>query len=84
MRMLKGIAFVGLLVCALWFVLEPGFEPAAGAIAALLTLGGLFVRSVKANGARTVSQNQSISGGSTGMQAGGDIHIGRKGEGREQ
>ncbi|RPD85148.1 hypothetical protein EGK76_09470 [Luteimonas sp. 100069] len=80
MRALKIAASAGLLVCIVWFVMDPGFEPLTGAIAALLGLGGLFGREAKGRGTNTTKQDQSVSGASTGFQAGRDIHYSRERE----
>lgn len=75
MRLLKGIAWIGLALSIIWLFKAPGFEPALACTGALITLGGLAYKDHKKKFKRSNVQNQTVDGVSTGIQAGGNISI---------
>lgn len=77
---LKALAVLALLGAIAWAVYEPGFEPALAIIGAATTLLSLFI--VERQKKRKSAQTQTVSRSSTGIQAGGDIHIGTIGGNR--
>ena len=77
---LKALSALALLGAIAWAVYEPGFEPALAVVAAVTTLLSLFV--VERHKKRKAAQTQTVSTSSTGIQAGGDIHIGTIGANR--
>lgn len=79
MAYLKILAALGLIAAIAWIFYAPGFEPALAMVGALSTLISLFVVEKRRIRNATASQTQSISKSSTGIQAGGDIHIGALG-----
>lgn len=70
---LAATAFAG---CCWWYWISPGFAPVISAIAALCTLVTAIVN--RSRRVRPFGQRQEVSGGSVGLQAGGDISIGKK------
>ena len=75
MRTLKILAWIVLATSFAWLIYEPGYEPAIMCLVAVSTLIGLFVKERKSAKASTIVQDQKLSGGSTGIQAGGNVHI---------
>ena len=75
MRILKFLAWIILIGSGGWLVYEPGFEPGIGCIVALSSLIALHIKD-RQRGKESVIQNQNVSGGSSGIQAGGNVHIG--------
>jgi hypothetical protein len=71
---LKALAILALLGTIAWSVYMPGFEPFLAVIGAVATLVSLFV--VERHKTRMAALKQTVSRSSTGIQAGGDIHIG--------
>lgn len=69
-KLCLAIAFVASVV---WFILDPGFEPAITGLTTLVGLIGVFVasRSKKAN----EGQHQEIGSGGLGIQTHGDVTI---------
>lgn len=84
MRALKITAWIGLLFSLVWLLYDPGFEPAAATIAGALALGGMFVKERGTNATKTNSQNQKVSDGSTGIQAGGSVQINTRNSSRNE
>lgn len=76
MMISKALAALALLIFIAWMVVDPGFEPAAGSVTALLALIGLFVVDNKKNKAQGSGQHQSVANASVGIQAGGDVNVG--------
>ena len=75
MRVLKAAAWLGLAISIIWLIKAPGFEPALACIGSLITLGGLAFRDKNRKPQKTNVQNQTVSGVSTGIQAGGNVTI---------
>lgn len=75
MRVLKAAAWIGLVLSIVWLFKAPGFEPALACIGSLITLGGLAFRDKKRKPQKTNVQNQTVSGVSAGIQAGGNVSI---------
>lgn len=71
---LKVLAAVSLLGAIAWVLVDPGFEPGLAVVGSASALLGLFVTGRKK--LPTSSQEQVVSGRSTGIQAGGDVTIG--------
>jgi hypothetical protein len=72
-RVLKAAAWIGLVLSIVWLFNAPGFEPVLACIGSLITLGGLAFRDKNRKPQKTNVQNQTVSGGSTGIQAGGNV-----------
>lgn len=77
MFLLKLLAWIVLIASLAWLVYDPDFEPAIACLVALGSLIALFIKERK-NANASASQNQKVSGGSTGIQAGGNVHISSK------
>lgn len=77
MTALKILSAAGLVAAIMWLVYEPSFEPVVAVLGALTALISLFV--VDRRKKELSSQKQSVSGSSTGIQAGGNVHIGSNG-----
>lgn len=75
MRVLKAAAWIGLVLSIVWLFKAPGFEPALACIGSLITLGGLAFKDRNRKPQRPNVQNQTVSGVSTGIQAGGNVSI---------
>lgn len=75
MRLVKGIAWLGLALSILWLFKAPGFEPALACTGALITLGGFAYKDREKRFKKSNVQNQTVDGVSTGIQAGGNISI---------
>ena len=75
MRLVKGIAWLGLALSILWLFKAPGFEPALACTGALITLGGFAYKDREKRFKKSNVQNQTVDGASTGIQAGGNISI---------
>ena len=71
---LKFLSAAGLIAAIIWLVYEPGFESIVATLGALTALISLFV--IDRRKRNPASQKQSISGSSSGIQAGGNVHIG--------
>lgn len=71
-KLLAGFAFIGSIV---WFVSEPNYEPAIAIASSLSALLAALIgeRRVK----QRAAQNQSVAQSGMGIQAGGDVNIGR-------
>lgn len=81
MLYLKALATVALVGSIAWTIADPGFEPALSAAGSLSALASAFV--VEKRTAKRAEQSQSISESSIGVQAGGDVHIGQVGVGKD-
>ena len=68
-RLAAGAAFI---IGCIWVWRDPKIESIAAAASAFVVLVGLFVVPKLSPG----RQKQEVSGGSTGIQAGGDVHVG--------
>jgi hypothetical protein len=80
---LKALAVLALLGAISWCMYEPGFEQVLAVIGAVATLLSLFV--VERKEKRRRALRQTVLRSSTGIQAGGDIHIGTiRGDNREK
>lgn len=84
MHVLKFTAWIGLLLAVVWLVKAPGFEPLVACTGAVITLGGLAITERKRNSRRSNEQSQTISGASTGIQAGGNINISSRATPRDE
>lgn len=74
MTVSKLLSLVALLGSIAWLVVMPGFEPA---LAVMSSLTALVATSHLANKRKkSLSQNQTVGKGSTGIQAGGNVTIG--------
>jgi hypothetical protein len=72
---LRGVALLGLVLAAAWVIADPRkFDAWVASAAALVVFLGLLVPTKK--DAR--SQEQRVSGGSTGIQVGGDVTVNEK------
>ena len=71
LKVLAGVSLVGAIA---WVLVDPGFEPGLAVLGSASALLGLFVTAKKKRS--TSSQEQVVSGRSTGIQAGGDVSIG--------
>ena len=78
MTLLKTLSVVGLIAAVSWLIFEPSFESIVTTLGALTALVSLFVVSRRKK--VLSSQSQSVSGSSTGIQAGGSVHIGTTGK----
>jgi len=73
MTVSKLLSLAALLGSIAWLVVMPGFEPA---LAVMSSLTALVATSHLANKRkRSLSQNQTLGKGSTGIQAGGNVTI---------
>jgi hypothetical protein len=74
MRIIRILSGLALMASIAWFVASPDFEPAISAVTALVAVIVAF------RGERTTApqpaQSQTVAGGGTGIQAGGDIQVG--------
>jgi len=74
MTYVKVLAVIALIGSILWFIANPGFEPALaviGSISALIS-AALVQKKNKLN----AQQHQFVSKSSIGIQAVGDVHVG--------
>ncbi|MDZ7862433.1 hypothetical protein [Acidovorax sp.] len=71
LKILAALSFVGAVA---WMVKDPGFEPVLAILGASATFIGLMLTDRKKTLEPT--QNQTVSAGSLGIQAGGDVNIG--------
>lgn len=72
---LRGVALLALVLAAAWVIAEPRrLDAWAAAAAALVVFLGLLVH----RKADARSQEQRVSGGSVGIQAGGDVNVHEK------
>lgn len=77
MAYMKFLAMIALIGSAIWFIAEPGFEPALATVGSISALVSAFV--VEKRTAHRAKQQQSISKSSFGVQAGRDVNIGHIG-----
>ncbi len=84
MRVLKAAAWIGLVLSIVWLFKAPGYEPALACIGSLVTLGGLAFSDKKRKSKKTNVQNQTVSGVSTGIQAGGNVSINSQSKRRDE
>ncbi len=75
----RTIAAIALVIFVLWAYREPRFDSIGGAFVALTALVSLFV----VPKLRT-AQNQKVSNGSFGVQAGGNANVGNVSQGNSQ
>ncbi len=71
---LKILAALSLFGSLAWVIVDPGFEPGLAVVGSASAMLGLFVTGRKTS--PESRQEQVVSGGSTGIQAGGDVNIG--------
>ena len=71
LELLAGLALLGSIA---WMVANPGFEPCLAIIGAISALVAPSI--IEEEGAERAQQHQSLSEGSEGVQAGGDVRIG--------
>lgn len=69
-RIAAAVAFLG---CLYWAVSKPAFD----SITAALVAFAVFIGSLVADKKASPSMSQSVSNGSTGIQAGRDVKINR-------
>jgi hypothetical protein len=70
---IRFLALLSLAGSVAWLIYEPGFEPFLAVLGAIgVAVTAFLVEKAK----RTRGQQQEISAGSVGIQAGGDINIG--------
>ncbi len=77
MGYVKVLAAIALLGSIGWVIADPGFEPALAVVGSISALVSAFL--VEKYNARRAKQRQSVSNSSIGVQAGGDVNIGRIG-----
>lgn len=75
----KTIALILTISCAIWLFVKPGFDSGTALLAALVTLVGLFITDKD----QASSFTQKVSGGSTGIQAGGSVNINTDGKNKD-
>lgn len=71
-KILLGLAFLG--SCA-WLFASPGYEPAIAVITALVAFIGAWLTDKKRE--QSGEQNQIVEKNSIGIQAGGNVSVGR-------
>ena len=71
---IKILAVLALIGSIVWFIVDPGFEPALSIILSLSSLISALI--VEKRISHRLQQKQVISKSSTGIQAGGDVNIG--------
>lgn len=71
-KLLSGLAFIGSVA---WFIATPDYEPAIAAITSLSALIAVLLGEKKAK--QRAAQNQSVAENAIGIQAGGDVKVGR-------
>ena len=71
-KFLSGLAFIASIF---WFIATPDYEPAIAAITSLTAFIAIFFGEARAR--RRVAQNQHVAESAIGIQAGGDIKVGR-------
>jgi hypothetical protein len=81
MNWLKGAAWLLLLVSIAWLAYAPAFDSLVTCLAGLCGLLTVYIKEARVR--RNSIQSQSISGGSSGIQVGGDLHI-RRGDMRDE
>lgn len=74
-KIVKILSSIGVLASIAWVYTKPGYDSALSLITTLVALAGSFV--VEKRGAKLPHQNQTVSGSSIGIQAGGDVHTGK-------
>jgi hypothetical protein len=74
---IKSLAALAAVVSAAWVFKDPGFESALSFIVSISALISAFV--VERRRRKRPSQHQVVSGGSAGIQAGGDVLLGNVG-----
>jgi hypothetical protein len=75
MTVTKLLSLAALIASIAWLVVMPGFE---SVIATISALAALLASSHLANKRKkSLSQKQTVGNGSTGIQAGGNISIGK-------
>ncbi len=67
----RFFAFVGVAICLVWVIRDPKFDSFAALAAAAAAVLGSFIH----GRTKFPSQAQTVSSGSTGIQAGGDIKV---------
>ncbi|MBI5568737.1 MAG: hypothetical protein HY914_02215 [Desulfomonile tiedjei] len=75
LTVVRVVALGAVLVCAGWLVQKPGWDSAAATFAALVVFLASFLRK---KGPPGIDQSQKVSRGSTGIQAGRDVRIGKE------
>lgn len=71
--LLKCLAFIAFVLACGWTYKSPGYDSIIAAVTALLALLGLFISGKRSGG----NLNQKIGDNSFGIQAGGNISIGK-------
>lgn len=79
MGFIKFLAAIAVIASLGWLFKDPGFESALSLIGSISALVSAVVVERRR---RRRSQHQVVSGLSTGVQAGGDVHIGSIGNGK--
>lgn len=75
MVFLKVLSVIALIGSTGWLIADPDWEPALAVVGATATLVSVFVVD-KQRPKPPHQQRQTVSTGSTGIQAGGDVNIG--------
>lgn len=69
----RVITIIAFLIAIIWLYSDPKFDSAFATAGALAAVIALFV--IPKNKKKQPNQSQTIKGGSTGIQAGGDVNI---------
>lgn len=69
----RVITIVAFFIAIIWLYSSPKFDSAFAAAGALAAVIALFV--IPKNKKKQSNQSQRVKGGSTGIQAGGDVNI---------
>lgn len=78
LAIVRIVFLLAFLVCGVWVIYHPGYDSAAAAFAAFAAFLASVVKKKSTNSG--VEQSQRISLGSTGVQAGRDVHIDKVGK----
>lgn len=73
MLYIRSLAVIALIGSIAWTIADPGYEPLITGVTSLSALIATFI--VNRRAARCAAQRQSVSKGSIGVQAGGDVRI---------
>jgi hypothetical protein len=77
MIFVKALALIALIGSITWSIADPKFESILAVIGSLSALVSAFL--VENRKRTRIYQQQSVSGSSTGIQAGGNVNIGNAG-----
>ena len=75
MAWLKLLAWIALVASGAWVYCYPGFESFIALVVAMSAVIGFYVKGRRRAKASSV-QNQAVSQGSSGIQAGRDVRVG--------